>query len=459
MKWSVGLLVAAPTALILLGACGTKTPGTASATSTGTGETPPAVSAPASSASSLAVSPSATSSATKPDDGVAAASKAAVQALDAYLKAPSAQRPEITEQPFASVPLTKDDAARAADLLATELAVRTKAERRAELDAQSIKVDEATLRFEVRRFGDAPSKGHALFLSLHGGGGTTTETNDSQWRNQVDLYKPSEGIYVAPRAPTDAWNMWFVPEIEPLFDRLIADFVALEGVDPDRVYVMGYSAGGDGVYQIGPRMADRWAAAAMMAGHPNDSSPLGLRNIGFTIHVGADDNAFDRNKVGAEWGKQLDLLHQSDPSGYVHEVQIHAGKGHWMDLEDAVAVPWMQQFTRNPIPEKVVWVELGVPTWRCYWLATHDVEVKQGARIVATRGPQSVRLESVEGFAEVIVRLSDAMMDLDRDITITLGERTLFRGKPARTIAALFETLGEREYRAAMFPSQVIVRP
>ena len=41
--------------------------------------------------------------------------------------------------------------------------------------------------------------------------------------------------------------------------------------------VVGYSAGGDGVYQLAPRMADSWAAAAMMAGHPNGVSPLSLR--------------------------------------------------------------------------------------------------------------------------------------------------------------------------------------
>ncbi|MEM7298333.1 MAG: hypothetical protein AAF391_08720 [Bacteroidota bacterium] len=52
---------------------------------------------------------------------------------------------------------------------------------------------------------------------------------------------------------------------------------------------MGYSAGGDGVYQLAPRMADSLAAAAMMAGHPNDASPLGLRNIGFTLHMGGKD--------------------------------------------------------------------------------------------------------------------------------------------------------------------------
>ena len=42
--------------------------------------------------------------------------------------------------------------------------------------------------------------------------------------------------------------------------------IAFYGVDSDRVYLMGYSAGGDGVYQVAPRMADRFAAAAMMAG-------------------------------------------------------------------------------------------------------------------------------------------------------------------------------------------------
>jgi poly(3-hydroxybutyrate) depolymerase len=49
---------------------------------------------------------------------------------------------------------------------------------------------------------------------------------------------------------------------------------------------MGYSAGGDGVFQIAPRMADHWAAAAMMAGHPGDAAALNLRNLPFTIFMG-----------------------------------------------------------------------------------------------------------------------------------------------------------------------------
>jgi len=30
-------------------------------------------------------------------------------------------------------------------------------------------------------------------------------------------------------------------------------------------------------------MADYWAGAAMMAGHPNDAQPFGLRNVAFAL--------------------------------------------------------------------------------------------------------------------------------------------------------------------------------
>lgn len=35
---------------------------------------------------------------------------------------------------------------------------------------------------------------------------------------------------------------------------------------------------------------------------------------------------------------------------------------HWMDLEDAVTVPWMAEFTRNPVPERVVGCKTTYPT-------------------------------------------------------------------------------------------------
>ena len=106
------------------------------------------------------------------------------------------------------------------------------------------------------------------------------------------------------------------------------DAILFEDVNPNQVYIMGYSAGGDGVYQLAPRMADQLAAAAMMAGHPNNASPLGLRNIGFTLHMGGQDKAYNRNGIARQWKQKLADLQENDPEGYRHEVTIHEKYGH-----------------------------------------------------------------------------------------------------------------------------------
>ena len=83
-------------------------------------------------------------------------------------------------------------------------------------------------------------------------------------------------VYLAPRAPTDTWNLWHQAHIDRMFQRLIENLVVFENVDPNRVYLMGYSAGGDGVYQVAPRMADRFAAAAMMASAGRESCKISM---------------------------------------------------------------------------------------------------------------------------------------------------------------------------------------
>jgi hypothetical protein len=220
---------------------------------------------------------------------------------------------------------------------------------------------------------------------------------------------------------------------------------------------MGYSAGGDGVYQLGPRM-DRWAAAAMMAGHPNEASPLGLRNIGFAIQVGANDGGYNRNKVAEEYGKKLDALQKADPGGYAHFTELHAGKGHWMDLADKKAVPWMEKFTRNPWPAKVVWLQDDVVHSSFYWLAVPKDSAHAGDEVIAERKEQTITLNSKGGSAAVIVRLNDQMVDLDRPVVVLWEGKQVFAGKVPRTIGTLAATLGERGDPDLVFPAELTLR-
>jgi poly(3-hydroxybutyrate) depolymerase len=335
---------------------------------------------------------------------------------------------------------------------ATEL----KSERADELEKKTITLAGKSMRWEERVFGDAPTNGHSLWISMHGGGGAPKAVNDQQWKNQIGLYKPDEGIYIAPRAPTDNWNLWHEAHIDSMFDRLIEDYVVLRGVDANRVYILGYSAGGDGVWQLAPRMADRWAAAAMMAGHPNDASLLPLRNLPFALFVGANDAAYKRNEIVGERAKKLDELEKSDPGGYVHLARVYPGLPHWMNRKDAEALPWMAKHTRQPWPKKVVWVQDDVTHPRFYWLAVPEAEAKKRRSITGEVNEQTIRLTGdVPKLA--MVRLSDQLLDLDKPVRVMVNDREVFNAIVTRDAEVIRESLRERADLSSAATAKILV--
>ena len=387
-----------------------------------------------------------------PDAGKSAE---AVKALQSALS--STPLSDLADKDFAKVSLTKANAATARDLLWKAHVAAIKKDRAAEIKDRLLKHNDLEMPFFFKTFGEKPKGGRSLWISLHGGGGAPKNVNDSQYENQKKLYTVDEGIYLAPRAPTNTWNLWHEGHIDVMFGRLIEDLIVLEDVNPDRVYVLGYSAGGDGVYQIGPRMADYWAGAAMMAGHPNGVSMLSLRNVPFALQVGGNDSAYNRNKVGKEYGEELDRLQKADPMGYPHFVKIHEGKGHWMNLEDKAALPWMAKFTRDPIPEKVVWKQTGTPHDRSYWLGVPTKEAMGGTLVIAKRDGQSVEITACEKVKNLFVRFDDRMADLDKPVKVTHDGKDLFNGMASRTIGTLVKTLVGRGDPKLMFDAEVAV--
>lgn len=329
-------------------------------------------------------------------------------------------------------------------LVLSERAARLVSERKDEVEAKSFSLRDKTLRWEEKVFGAEPQGGHSLWISMHGGGGTAREVNDQQWANQIRLYQLEEGIYLAPRAPTDNWNLWHEGHIDPMFARLIEDYVALRGVNPDKVYLMGYSAGGDGVWQLAPRMADRFAAAAMMAGHPNDARLEGVRNLPFAVFVGGEDRAYKRNEIVAERAAELDRLEKEDPGGYVHMSRIYEGLPHWMNGKDAEAIPWMARFKRNPWPKKIVWVQDDVTHDRFYWIRLpKGYEPKAGEKIVASVEGQTIRLDGdVPKGAELL--LSDKLVDLDQPLKLVVNQKEREPVKVARKAVVIIAELEKR---------------
>ncbi len=374
-----------------------------------------------------------------------------IAALSEFLA--QAPRPDIDQFPHALNALSREDADVVTELIWNDYAQWARNTYLDDVVANRVTAEDVQMRYACYIHGEKPAAGWDLYISLHGGGGAPTAVNDEQWLNQQDLYNGTNtldhALYCAPRAPSDTWNMWFRNPLDALFDRMISNLVIMAEVNPNRVYLMGYSAGGDGLYRLAPRMADRWAAAAMMAGHPGGESPYGLRNIGFALHMGELDSAYNRNGEARRWKSELEALRAAEgPSAnaYAHQAVIHADTGHWMDFQDAMAIPFMADFTRNPWPTRIHWHQSGRTHKRFYWLKNHDPQAN--VRMTAEHVDGQIQL-SASAPVTLSLLLNDVLVDLDQPLVVVdAGGNQIYSGTVARTVKTIYETVWARGDKA-----------
>jgi hypothetical protein len=127
-----------------------------------------------------------------------------------------------------------------------------------------------------------------------------------------------------------------------------------------------------------------------------------------------------------------------------------------MDRQDAVALPWMSAFTRNPRPSRVVWLQDDVTHRRAYWL---EVETPvPGTRVVATRNGNEISIQSDGEVRELTVYLDDSMCDLDAPVTVTWNGTAVHSGPVLRFAASVLRSLAGRADPASLYTAHVTVR-
>lgn len=371
---------------------------------------------------------------------------------------------------------------------------------------RTITFDGKTLRFTTATKGTRPATGYPLYISLHGGGYGSPGVNDEQWINQMDLWKGPvrRGLYVTPRGIADAGEMHYLPQSYVMYDRIIENLIAFEDVDPNKVYVLGFSAGGDGVYQMTAEMSDRFAATNMMAGHPNGVSTTNYRNVPFLIQMGENDTAFNRNREAARYHELLNIAAQTY-GGYEHQTFIHPNGDHnnwipasnsrtpqphpvikdpvlWLQNNDRTTVDentdsvvWLRTRTRNSLPERVLWniktrarSRTGIDSrgqrfWKSdararqfYWLDLGADQSKYGDVDASyDRANNSITLNRCGDYLRVL--LHPQMLDLTRPVQILLGaDRWLV--SPRLSLRTMVQTLFDRGDINYVFPAAVEVR-
>jgi hypothetical protein len=201
-------------------------------------------------------------------------------------------------------------------------------------------------------------------------------------------------------------------------------------------------------------MADKWAAASMMAGHPGGTSLVNLINLPYSIWMGSEDAAYSRNTLAAEKAVILDSLAAAHPGKYIHQTHILEGKGHWMDREDAAALPWMSQFCRTPYPKHIVWRQEKVARSHFYWLSVPIEQAAQGKKIEARIEGNTIHIDRCD-YSQLTIYLNDYMVDLDKKVIIRYKGKKVKSKKLKRTIANMHRSLNSRNDRSYAFPAYI----
>jgi dienelactone hydrolase len=285
-----------------------------------------------------------------------------------------------------------------------------------------------TLKYAVDVIGNQPSTGYPLYIGLHGGGADSLEVNDQAWWTVFDQWygylvrQQGNAVYISARGISnrvatsdpkkftlvDTYDLHSQPESYHLLQQMIVNFFsqmpneiknsgknysATQFVDSNKVYLLGFSAGGNGVFQLAPKIPDRFAAVSPGAGHPEGATFLNLARLPTLLQCGEVDVYdhppiyFKRAEVYMRVQRELNKLRALMGNfGYRHECQIIKGGEHgnwanfgWMNEqpvlsnlaawdadpknpggEDATNQPvnpvtWVAKETRDPVPSPVIW--------------------------------------------------------------------------------------------------------
>jgi pimeloyl-ACP methyl ester carboxylesterase len=323
-------------------------------------------------------------------------------------------------------------------------------------DEQKVRFGEHVSPYTVKTVGPRPANGWGLFIAMHGGGGTTQEFNDSQWERMQTYYRDHPEVggyrYVALRAPNNTWNGFYTDYAYPLMANLVRQFLLFADVDPNKVFLMGYSHGGYGAFAMGPKMPDRFAAihasgAALTDGAVADT----LRNTTFICMIGEKDTAHGRIKRCLDFQTEIQRLRGERTDIYPVTVQVIADHPH-SGLPDRDSIVEMYPAIRNPVPPELTWVMTDKVITDFFWLRVP--EPIKGERFEATCRDNILTVTTAPKASAAAVLLDERLVDFAKPIKLVVnGKTTTQKLKPS--LRTLCETLQRRGDPALAFTAEV----
>jgi hypothetical protein len=325
-----------------------------------------------------------------------------------------------------------------------------------DFDSNQVRFEKHISPYSVKTVGKRPANGWGLFIAMHGGGGTTQEFNDSQWRRMQTYYRdhPEVGgyIYIALRAPNNTWNGFYTGYTYPLIQNLLRQFMLFADVDPNKKFIMGYSHGGYGAFAIGPKMPDYFAAIHSSASSLADgANPTTLRNTVFTTMVGSKDTMYGRYKNIVNFQKEIQVLRGNRTDIYPVTVQIIANHPH-SGLPDRDKIAEMYANVRNPVPSELTWRLSDNVIHDFFWLQTNVP--KAGMNMNANIQKNNIVAQT--NLTEASILLDSRLIDFKKPVVLELnGKKSIHKLKPSLRIFC--QTMQERGDPELAFTTKMVL--
>jgi pimeloyl-ACP methyl ester carboxylesterase len=327
--------------------------------------------------------------------------------------------------------------------------------------------------------------GKGLVLGLHGGGAGAGDCGQAASAFSGAISSVGlRGVYPEVLRKTE-YGWTDPPETERWVMELVRSARLAWDVDADRVYVTGHSMGGYGTWTYGSIYADVFAAAAAFAGAPTmywkaggkdrdaeavaDGYLPNLRNLPLFVYQSLDDpNVPSAANVFAMG--EMRKLHEADAKGweFVYE-QVDGRKHAFPEKGPGPGVEWMAGHVRDPRPGKIVWQP--VRPWKTtfYWLrwgepwlgaeVTATCDRARNAVDVTVKLPHTAPVRELEAqraarVASLSVYLDERLVDMTKEVVVSVDGKERFRGRPPLRLATLVESAEEREDPQYVFAAE-----
>jgi dienelactone hydrolase len=312
-------------------------------------------------------------------------------------------------------------------------------------------------------------KGKGLVMGLHGGGKGAGSADGPRGTWQI---KGCMGMY--PQGLVLQGDNWNTVQGEKQILSLIEIAKAQHDMDPDRVYVVGFSMGGTGSWHMAGRFPDLFAGAAPCAGvimaepksqlaDPDDVARLqygilpNVRNLAMYYFIGLEDKNCMPGTYLFAWEEMKELM-EDDKTGYTRiRFKTYPGLAHaFPPGEPAKCTEFLREQKRDTFPQKIVWQFARKPfpvrkafdktdrliNQRFYWIRHSNPTDKM--ELVAERKGNEFEIETSGEVEGLWLMLNPAMIDVNEEVVVRLDGEEVYRGNPKPSLKTILESLDAR---------------